>query len=69
MQVDGGNVVRIRGDRLRVLSSGFVCPQGVSLDPLHTNFDRLRGPSTGRNPLLIPPLLDIRCSLGRMKGL
>ena len=69
MQVDGGNVVRIRGDRLRVLSSGFVCPQGLFLDPLHTESDRLCGLSTGRNPLPIPLLPDIRCSLERMKGL
>ena len=42
-------VTRIRGDEKHVLSKGFVCPKGVSLDQLHTDPDRLRRPMIKRD--------------------
>lgn len=41
-------VIRIRGDRDHVMSRGFVCPKGVSLDQLHSDPDRLRRPMIKR---------------------
>jgi anaerobic selenocysteine-containing dehydrogenase len=42
--VADGTVGRIRGDRDDVLSHGFVCPKGASLQELHEDPDRLRTP-------------------------
>ena len=42
-------VTRISGDENHVLSKGFVCPKGVSLDQLHTDPDRLRRPMIKRD--------------------
>jgi anaerobic selenocysteine-containing dehydrogenase len=39
-----GMVTRIRGDADDVLSHGFVCPKGASLQELHEDPDRLRTP-------------------------
>jgi len=44
LMVDGGEVVRIRGDRDDVFSHGFICPKGSSLKQLHADPDRLRAP-------------------------
>ena len=49
IHVEGEKVARIRGDKQHVLSRGFVCPKGVSLDRLHTDPDRLRRPLVKRN--------------------
>jgi anaerobic selenocysteine-containing dehydrogenase len=51
--VDGA-VARIRGDGDDVLSHGFVCPKGASLQELHDDPDRLR------TPLLREPGGDLR---------
>ncbi|NRA09607.1 MAG: molybdopterin-dependent oxidoreductase [Myxococcales bacterium] len=48
IHVEGEKVSRIRGDKQHVLSHGFVCPKGVSLDRLHTDPDRLRRPLVKR---------------------
>jgi anaerobic selenocysteine-containing dehydrogenase len=42
--VADGGVARIRGDADDVLSHGFVCPKGASLQELHEDPDRLRTP-------------------------
>jgi anaerobic selenocysteine-containing dehydrogenase len=42
--VADGAVARIRGDRDDVLSHGFVCPKGASLQELHEDPDRVRTP-------------------------
>jgi anaerobic selenocysteine-containing dehydrogenase len=42
--VADGAVTRIRGDADDVLSHGFVCPKGASLQELHEDPDRLRTP-------------------------
>src|SRR5262245_50209941 len=39
-----GAVTRIRGDADDVLSHGFVCPKGASLQELHDDPDRVRTP-------------------------
>ena len=44
IDVEGGEVKRIRGDGDDVFSHGFLCPKGVSLQPLHEDPDRLRAP-------------------------
>jgi anaerobic selenocysteine-containing dehydrogenase len=44
IDVEGGEVKRIRGDADDVFSHGFLCPKGVSLKPLHEDPDRLRAP-------------------------
>jgi anaerobic selenocysteine-containing dehydrogenase len=42
--VADGAVTRIRGDADDVLSHGFVCPKGASLQELHDDPDRIRTP-------------------------
>ena len=49
IRVQGENVLKIQGDKQHVLSHGFVCPKGVSLDKLHTDPDRLRRPLVKRD--------------------
>ncbi|UXA04488.1 molybdopterin-dependent oxidoreductase [Mycobacterium sp. SMC-2] len=44
IQVDGGKVTSIRGNRDDVWSRGHVCPKGVSLAALHDDPDRIRRP-------------------------
>lgn len=44
VQHDGGQVVRIRGDREDVFSRGYICPKGSTLKQLHEDPDRLRAP-------------------------
>lgn len=52
--VRGGQVVRIRGDRLDVFSHGYLCPKGSTLKQLHEDPDRLRQPLVRRNGRLEP---------------
>ncbi len=47
--VDGGTVVRIRGDRDDVFSHGFICPKGSTLRQLHEDPDRLGSPMVERD--------------------
>ena len=44
IDVEGGEVTKIRGDADDVFSHGFLCPKGVSLKPLHEDPDRLHAP-------------------------
>jgi anaerobic selenocysteine-containing dehydrogenase len=44
IDVAGGEVTRIRGDRDDVFSRGFLCPKGSSLKGLHDDPDRIRTP-------------------------
>ncbi len=44
VEVEGGAVRRIRGDRDDVFSHGFLCPKGSSLTHLHLDPDRLTTP-------------------------
>ncbi|WP_085243822.1 molybdopterin-dependent oxidoreductase [Mycobacterium paraense] len=44
IQVDGGKVTSIRGNRDDVWSKGHLCPKGVSLGQVHDDPDRIRRP-------------------------
>ena len=49
IEVDGGAVTRIRGDRDDVFSKGFLCPKGTALGKFHEDPDRLRQPMVKRD--------------------
>lgn len=49
IEVEDGNVTRIRGDRDDVFSHGFLCPKGTVLGKFHEDPDRLRQPMLKRN--------------------
>ena len=44
IEVDGGRVTRVRGDRKDPFSLGFVCPKAWGVKDLHHDPDRLRRP-------------------------
>jgi len=44
IEVDGGRVTRVRGDRRDPFSRGFVCPKAVGVKDLYHDPDRLRRP-------------------------
>ena len=44
IEVEGDQVVRVRGDRDDVWSRGFLCPKGASIGHLHHDPDRIRVP-------------------------
>lgn len=44
IDVDGRDIVRVRGDEHDVLSRGYLCPKGPALAQLHADPDRLRRP-------------------------
>ena len=44
IDVDGEQIVSIRGDDRDVFSKGFICPKSYSLKELHSDPDRLRSP-------------------------
>lgn len=48
IEIAGGEVKRIRGDREDVFSHGFICPKGSTLKQLHEDPDRLRKPVVRR---------------------
>src|SRR6476469_2962934 len=48
LQVRGGSVVRVRGDRDNPFSRGFICPKGSALQRIHEDPDRLRQPLVRR---------------------
>ncbi|MDP2345896.1 MAG: molybdopterin-dependent oxidoreductase [Deltaproteobacteria bacterium] len=44
VEVEGGDVVSIKGDPDDVLSRGHICPKATALADLHTDVDRLKTP-------------------------
>src|SRR5262245_32666553 len=44
IDVEGNQVVRVRGDVDDVFSRGFACPKGLTIGDLHHDPDRLRHP-------------------------
>src|SRR3954470_17362989 len=48
IEVDGGQILSIRGDADDVFSRGHVCPKAVALKDLHDDPDRLRRPLVRR---------------------
>ncbi|MEO1060658.1 MAG: molybdopterin-dependent oxidoreductase [Actinomycetota bacterium] len=53
IELEGDQVVRIRGDRDDVFSAGFICPKGSTLRQLHEDPDRLRRPLVRRDGELV----------------
>ena len=49
IDLEGGRVSRIRGDRADVFSAGFLCPKAIGLKDLHDDPDRLRTPLIKRD--------------------
>jgi anaerobic selenocysteine-containing dehydrogenase len=49
IEVDGEQIVSIRGDEHDVFSKGFICPKSYSLKELHSDPDRLRSPLRRRS--------------------
>jgi len=49
IELTGGEVGSIRGDREDVFSHGFICPKGGSLKALHEDPDRLKTPLVRRD--------------------
>ena len=54
IEMNGREVVKIRGDKDDVFSAGFICPKGASLGELHSDPDRLRKPLVRRDGELVP---------------
>ena len=48
VQLQGAEVVSVRGDKDDVFSRGYLCPKGVALKDLHEDPDRLRTPMIRR---------------------
>src|SRR5260370_19492027 len=44
VDVEGDDVVRVRGDRERPLSKGYTCPKGRALPQMHHHPDRIERP-------------------------
>lgn len=49
VDIEGDQVVRVRGDQNDVFSHGFLCPKAVGLKDLHADPDRLRTPLIKRD--------------------
>jgi anaerobic selenocysteine-containing dehydrogenase len=49
VDMEGDQVVRVRGDQADVFSHGFLCPKAVGLKDLHADPDRLRTPLIKRD--------------------
>ena len=52
VEVEGDQVVRVRGDDGDPFSRGFICPKGANLGALHHDPDRLRTPLVRRDGTL-----------------
>jgi anaerobic selenocysteine-containing dehydrogenase len=58
IELDGREVVKIRGDADDVFSAGFICPKGATLGELHSDPDRLDTPLVRRNGELVEASWD-----------
>ncbi len=56
LTIEGDRVTRVRGDADDVFSKGFICPKGASLNELHEDPDRLRGPVRRREDGTFEPV-------------
>ena len=52
--LEGGKVIKVRGDKDDVFSRGYFCPKGGSIHLLHNDPDRLRTPLVRKNGKLEP---------------
>lgn len=48
IDIEGDQVVRVRGDEEDVFSRGYICPKGTQIGALHHDPDRLRAPLVKR---------------------
>ena len=53
IELEGRDVLKVRGDADDVFSAGFICPKGASLGELHSDPDRLRRPLVRRDGELV----------------
>ncbi len=58
VELEGSEVVKVRGDADDVFSKGFICPKGASLGELHSDPDRLETPMIRRDGELVPATWD-----------
>ncbi len=49
LELEGDQLVKIRGNPADVSSAGFICPKGAALGELHEDRDRLRAPMIKRD--------------------
>ena len=49
LELEGDQLVKIRGNAADVASAGFICPKGAALGELHEDRDRLRAPMIKRD--------------------
>ena len=58
LELDGRQVVKVRGDADDVFSAGFICPKGASIGELHSDPDRLTTPLVRRDGELVEASWD-----------
>src|SRR5262245_62010601 len=58
LEVEGRNVVSVRGDGEDVFSRGFICPKGAALRELDADSDRLRQPLVRKGGTHVPVSWD-----------
>ncbi len=58
IEVEGREIVKVRGDREDVFSAGFICPKGASLGELQSDPDRLTAPLVRRDGELVEASWD-----------
>lgn len=58
VEVEGDQVLKVRGDKEDPFSKGFICPKGSSLGALHHDPDRLRRPLVRREGVLVEATWD-----------
>ena len=58
IEVEGRDIVKVRGDSEDVFSAGFICPKGASLGELQGDPDRLSAPLVRRDGDLLRQLID-----------
>ena len=58
MELEGHEIVKVRGDSDDVFSGGFICPKGASIGELHSDPDRLRTPLIRRDGELVEASWD-----------
>ena len=58
IELEGAEVVKVRGDADDVFSKGFICPKGASIGELHSDPDRIAAPLIRRGGELVPASWD-----------
>ena len=58
MDLEGHEIVKVRGDADDVFSEGFICPKGASIGELHSDPDRLTAPMVRRDGKLVEASWD-----------